>query len=169
MKLADLDIWKGSSTEAWVREATDRWAELVLRAARLQWAMLAAAPLPRTETEALVVLFFQDGDGLEPAVLAKSLHLTRPSVTAILDKLERGGYAVREPHPTDRRRKIVRLADAGIGVIRDLVRRHLLRDAAICATFSRQRVTDALSLLAQLCDKIEAWNASSRPLPEALP
>jgi len=45
---------------------------------------------------------------LTPGQLAERLCLTSGAVTALLDRLERLGWAKREPHPHDRRSVIVR-------------------------------------------------------------
>jgi len=45
--------------------------------------------------------------------LAGSLHISTPAVTNLVDKLERGGYAKRLPHSTDRRAHIIDLTPAG--------------------------------------------------------
>lgn len=61
--------------------------------------------LPPTDLEALDVLARQ---GPMPAGrLAELTGLTTGSVTALVDRLERRGYARREPDPADRRRVIV--------------------------------------------------------------
>jgi DNA-binding MarR family transcriptional regulator len=41
--------------------------------------------------------------------LARSTGLTTSAITAVIDRLERGGFAAREHDPADRRRVIVRL------------------------------------------------------------
>lgn len=43
-----------------------------------------------------------------PTELARNLHLTTAATTAVVDRLVAGGHAVREPHPQDRRRTLVR-------------------------------------------------------------
>ncbi len=64
----------------------------------------------RTEFDALDELS-QPG-GLTPGELGERLSLTSGSVTALLDRLERLGWAAREPHPEDRRKIVVRLTAA---------------------------------------------------------
>jgi DNA-binding MarR family transcriptional regulator len=39
--------------------------------------------------------------------LAARLNLSTPSITELLDRLERGGHVVRSRHPTDRRKVVV--------------------------------------------------------------
>ncbi|MCZ1010833.1 MarR family winged helix-turn-helix transcriptional regulator [Streptomyces lydicus] len=47
-------------------------------------------------------------EDIAPSALAAQLGLTTGSVTAMLDRLEKLGYLTRTPHPTDRRRTLVR-------------------------------------------------------------
>src|SRR4029077_7029987 len=46
--------------------------------------------------------------------LAKATGLTSGSTTALIDRLERAGYALREPDSNDRRRQIVRIQKTAI-------------------------------------------------------
>lgn len=43
-----------------------------------------------------------------PSELSERLGLTTGSTTALLDRLQKAGYLTRRPHPTDRRKSIVR-------------------------------------------------------------
>ncbi len=55
------------------------------------------------------------GDGpLGAATLATRLGITRSSVTALIDRLERAGLVERQPDPGDRRRLRVALTDRGL-------------------------------------------------------
>ncbi|MEH3053894.1 MAG: MarR family transcriptional regulator [Patulibacter minatonensis] len=45
--------------------------------------------------------------------LADALDIDPANATAVVDTLERAGLAVRRPHPTDRRAKLVDLTDEG--------------------------------------------------------
>jgi DNA-binding MarR family transcriptional regulator len=60
----------------------------------------------RTEFDALDEL--SHADGLTPGDLGERLSLTSGSVTALLDRLERLGWAERSRHPDDRRKILVR-------------------------------------------------------------
>jgi DNA-binding MarR family transcriptional regulator len=50
-----------------------------------------------------------------PTAIAERLQITTPSVTELVDRLERNGLARRRPHETDRRKVLVELTDAGLG------------------------------------------------------
>jgi DNA-binding MarR family transcriptional regulator len=52
-----------------------------------------------------------EAGSLTASELADRLALTSGAVTALIDRLERLGWARREPHPTDRRSIVVRKAD----------------------------------------------------------
>jgi DNA-binding MarR family transcriptional regulator len=64
----------------------------------------------RTEFDALDEL--SERGGLTPGELGERLSLTSGSVTALVDRLERLGWAARERHPNDRRKIVVRLTAA---------------------------------------------------------
>src|ERR1700710_2017150 len=52
-----------------------------------------------------------------PTELARRLDITTASATELLDRLERDGHVKRRPHPTDRRKLMVDLTEAGAGAI----------------------------------------------------
>jgi DNA-binding MarR family transcriptional regulator len=56
-----------------------------------------------TVTQLRLLGYLRDEPGLSNADLADRLLVTRPSVSALLDRLERGGFVRREASPTDRR------------------------------------------------------------------
>ncbi|MCR8672031.1 MarR family winged helix-turn-helix transcriptional regulator, partial [Agrococcus sp. HG114] len=86
-------------------------------------------------------------------MLSEHLGITGPSVTKMLDRLERGGHIRREPHPTDRRALSLVVSDgtqrtASATVGRD----HARRFAIACSMTSAERrtVTRFLRQLAAL-------------------
>ncbi len=60
-----------------------------------------------TDLRCLEILL-QDKPEAAPGFLAARLGLTSGAVTPMLDRLERASYIERSPHPTDRRKTIVR-------------------------------------------------------------
>jgi DNA-binding MarR family transcriptional regulator len=70
-----------------------------------------------TGFNALTVIAGAD-EPIPPSVVAKRMVVTRPTLTGILDTLERLGLVTRSAHDLDRRMRLVSLTDAG----RDLVR-----------------------------------------------
>ena len=57
--------------------------------------------------------FVRLGDGKSPSYLAKAFQMTKPSMTAILGKLQNKGYVEIAGSADDRRRKIVSITSAG--------------------------------------------------------
>ncbi|MBO0778196.1 MAG: MarR family transcriptional regulator [Ktedonobacteraceae bacterium] len=52
--------------------------------------------------------------------IAEFLDITKQAASEMVDYLERRGYVVRQPHPTDRRGKIVTLTSRGWNCIREV-------------------------------------------------
>ena len=79
--------------------------------------LLAGFGVPSyTSLNALTVLAGAD-EPIPPSVVATRMVATRPTVTGILDTLERLGLVTRQPHGSDGRMRLVSLTEAG----RDLV------------------------------------------------
>lgn len=55
----------------------------------------------------------EPGEGIYPSVLSKSLHLTRPAMTQILNSLEEKGFLTRSLDENDRRKFRVKITDKG--------------------------------------------------------
>lgn len=82
---------------------------------QLSTARFAKALAPDLNPSEFSVLnhFVRLGDGKSPSHLAKAFQVTKPSMTAILGKLQRKGYVEVVGSEEDRRRKIVTITDAG--------------------------------------------------------
>lgn len=71
-------------------------------------------PFGLNPSSALVLAILADSKSpLPPNEIADRLILTRASVTSLLDSLERHGYVLRTPHPTDRRMLLIELTQVG--------------------------------------------------------
>jgi len=73
--------------------------------------------LGTTESQAITFLAVHGESG--QSAMARSLGLTSSASTALVDRLERQGVAVRVRHPRDRRRAIVRLTDRGAALVQE--------------------------------------------------
>jgi DNA-binding MarR family transcriptional regulator len=74
-------------------------------------AAAACLGINRTDLRCIDVLLQEPEGSAIPARLAERLGISTGSVTALIDRLERLGYVVRAPDPTDRRKVIVRATD----------------------------------------------------------
>jgi DNA-binding MarR family transcriptional regulator len=86
--------------------------------------------LPLAPLRALLVLPLNEAISMRQ--LARHLGCDNSYVTPLVDALEKRGLAVRWPHPTDRRVKVIVLTEKG----QDLARRAQLADVTPPAAFS---------------------------------
>ena len=72
--------------------------------------------LHKTDLESLDLIYLRGG-ACSAGELSQATGLSSGSTTALIDRLVRGGYVVREADPHDRRRQIVRIKPAAIAPI----------------------------------------------------
>ncbi len=82
-----------------------------------------------TVTQLRLLGHLYEEEGLSNAELAERLFVTRPSVSALLERLERGGFIRREVAPNDRRGICIWLEERGRTAVSSL-RAELKCDAA---------------------------------------
>jgi DNA-binding MarR family transcriptional regulator len=90
------------------------------------------------------------GEPLTPNEINAHLHLTSGSVTSLLDRLEKRALVVRRPHPTDRRKVLVSITDAG----RALVDMHLPEAVAIQTALFRVLTVEQLTELNHVIETV---------------
>ncbi|MDB4951358.1 MAG: regulatory protein MarR [Gemmatimonadetes bacterium] len=103
----------GAPTE----EAADRLHSLAIHLLRAVRREDDASGVTAPHLSALSVLVF--GGARTIGELAGAEQVRAPSMTRIVDNLERGGLALRERDPRDARRVRVRATDTGVQVLRE--------------------------------------------------
>ncbi len=98
-------------------EAIRSLRALILAGERYRQVLSDYVGLGTTETQAISYLTVHGERGQNE--LASDLGLSSGASTALVDRLERQGIAERYPHPSDRRRTLVRLTARGEGVVRE--------------------------------------------------
>ena len=83
------------------------WATRRLDIAMSRLMVAVARAMGVTVPELLALEHLDAEGGLGPSDLARRLQMTTGAVTALVDRLEASGHAVRAPHPSDRRRVVV--------------------------------------------------------------
>ncbi len=73
--------------------------------------------LHKTDLESLDLIYLRGG-ACSPGQLSQATGLTSGSTTALIDRLEKAGYVLREPDRTDRRRQVVRIVPEAIEPIK---------------------------------------------------
>ncbi len=106
-----------------------------------------------TVTQLRLLIFLDQEQELTNAELADRLYITRPSVSALLGRLKRGGFLVSRIDPRDRRSWRLSLTGRGKEAVANLSRELMefttglfqaLDDAALCEiTGSLQRLVEA--------------------------
>jgi DNA-binding MarR family transcriptional regulator len=104
-------------------EAIRSLRSVILAGERYRQVMSEHVGLGVTETQAVSYLIVHGDQGQNE--LAAGLGLSSGASTALVDRLERQGIAERYPHPSDRRRTLVRLTSRGHAVV-DVSRQWLL-------------------------------------------
>lgn len=101
----------GAPFRGWRQTATlTLLRELVNVAGQVRPTVAARAGLSVNELVALEHLF---AEPLGAGEVGRRLQVTTAATTQIVDRLAHRGHVEREPHPTDRRRTVVRLTDSG--------------------------------------------------------
>lgn len=113
-----------------------------------------ALGVPPGQLSALSVLVF--GGECTIAELAEAEHVTSPTITRIVDGLERAGLAQRHPHPDDGRATLVRATSKG----RRLMERGRQRRVGLLASLLERLSEEEVDAVAQ------AVNALARSLSE---
>jgi DNA-binding MarR family transcriptional regulator len=108
----------------------------------------------RTEFDALDEL--SHSDGLTPGELGERLSLTSGSVTALIDRLERLGWAARAPHPDDRRKLLVRSTPKAVKIGAREIGPLVLAVNAVADRFSERDQRTIERFLEQAADAVTA-------------
>jgi DNA-binding MarR family transcriptional regulator len=66
-----------------------------------------------TPVQVMLLFFLQQNDGLSLTQISQGLMLENPTVTGLIDRLEKSGHVKRSDHPKDRRVYLVHLTEKG--------------------------------------------------------
>ena len=66
-----------------------------------------------TPIQVMLLFFLQKNDGSSLTQISQGLMLENPTVTGLIDRLEKSGYVKRSDHPNDRRVYLVYLTEKG--------------------------------------------------------
>ena len=95
--------------------------------------------------------------------LARTLNVTAPTMTSMIDGLVERGLVERQPHPTDRRQMHLLLTGAGREI---LARYRSITHDRLIAPVSRLSATERTRLLAAMADLNAALDADDEPRDE---
>lgn len=66
-----------------------------------------------TPIQGMLLFFLQKNDGSSLTQISQGLMLENPTVTGLIDRLEKSGYVKRSDHPDDRRVYLVHITEKG--------------------------------------------------------
>jgi DNA-binding MarR family transcriptional regulator len=118
---------------------------------RPQWAVLKV--LHKSEQEGVVAMRLCD--------LGERLFIQPPSVTGVVDRLERDGLVARSKSDDDLRVRRVRLTDEGHAMIERVLGVHAGEVQALMSGLTVQEQTTLAGLLDQLDAHLKAFNADA--------
>lgn len=100
-------------------------------------------------------------DDDEPALLAQVTHFPRQTMTFVLDTLEKRDLALREPHPSDRRRKRIVLTAQGRKLSRRMVLEMLAFEEAALAAIPADSLETFKKLVNCYADALALQNGAA--------
>lgn len=112
--------------------------------------MLAKADVTEQQWRVLRVLV--EGGTMDPKDIAQRACLLNPSLTRIMQLLERKGLITRANHPSDRRKVLITVTDKGV----DLIARAAPESNAIFERLERQFGRDKMDQLLDLLNDLAA-------------
>jgi len=119
-----------------------------------------------TVTQLRLLSHLYDHEGLSNAELAERLYVTRPSVSALLERLERGGFIRREVSPHDRRGICIWLEEPGrtaVSSLRAEIREYATELMTGMSESQREAMADSLQAF------VESGRVYRRREPDCTP
>lgn len=117
------------------------------------------------ETDLLALRYLLEaeraGAGIRPKELAARLGMTSASMTALVDRMVKGGYVTREPHPVDRRAIILRPTPGADEEVRQTLSQMHERMIEVAESLTPEQaaaVTEFLVRMRDAVDKVDADN-----------
>ena len=99
-----------------------------------------------------VLATLSDSDRIPVGMLARRAVTKQPTLTRLLERLERQGHVLRDCDPVDRRQTLVQITPAGRSTVIALMERAEAQQKAALAHFGSARWTELETLLHQLID-----------------
>ncbi len=91
----------------------EQFREIQPKFSRLYTRMLAESKLTQPQYAVLLELLQSAPKPMPMTAISCKLHITKPAVTNLADKLEKSGYLKRISHPSDRRVSLLQLQPSG--------------------------------------------------------
>lgn len=117
--------------------------------------------LGSAEANVLMCLYGSDG-GVRQDDIVAATEVSKPAISRTVASLEAKGYVVREPHPKDRRSRVVSLTDKARRGRKLIQQQYSDLVAAAARGIPEDRVTDFIEVFSQVSRNISLHRASKR-------
>lgn len=135
-----------------------KWTHVRHRFAKAYGGMFAGLEWPHSKSTLEVLLYlYRVKKEAEPSVIADFMYMPRQTMTSLLDTMVKNGFVVSNPHPTDRRRKLVRLTGGGRTTIRRLLNSIRAGEREAVSRVADERFDEMISVLDEVCSSMEGW------------
>ena len=104
-------------------------------------------------------------DGRRPGEVADAMQITKQSVNELLGYLERHGYIVRAPDPTDSRSRRIRLTETGLELQAVVWRAAETAERKASAVIGDDRMRDLRKSLAEIVVHLDIGGEPHAPTP----
>lgn len=135
-------------------EVHREWSLIVHRLAHVFHEIFRSWEMPKTPMEVLMYLKLFHNN-VEPSVMADFMCIPRQTMTSILDGMDKDGYIERNPHPSDRRKKLVRLSRRGAGLAERILKEIRHYELLAMNQLSEQELVSMLKSLRKFSDAME--------------
>jgi DNA-binding MarR family transcriptional regulator len=123
---------------------------------------LAGWGLTARQVEIMESLYHNADGTMTPADLADEVSLTRSAMTSALDSLEKLGYTVRSPHPSDRRMVAISLTPSGRKFISERLPERYEKFHRVMSCLSKNERTLLLRTYRKVIDLLVSGMAEDR-------
>ena len=130
------------------------WSMIVHRWVRVIHAIFLRLKTPMTPIKVLLYLKLFQND-VEPSVIADFICVPRQTMTSILDGMEKDGLIVRQEHPSDRRRKLVRFARKGSALAERALKEIRRHGAQAMAALTPGELSSMLASMRKFSEALE--------------
>ena len=130
------------------------WSMIVHRWVRVVHAIFLRLKTPMTPIKVLLYLKLFQND-VEPSVIADFICVPRQTMTSILDGMEKDGLIVRQEHPSDRRRKLVRFARKGSALAERALKEIRRHEAQAMAALTPGELSSMLASMRKFSEALE--------------
>ena len=130
------------------------WSMIVHRWVRVIHAIFLRLKTPMTPIKVLLYLKLFQND-VEPSVIADFICVPRQTMTSILDGMEKDGLIVRQEHPSDRRRKLVRFARKGSALVERALKEIRRHEAQAMAALTPGELSSMLASMRKFSEALE--------------